>query len=62
MFCLFMILLRPVRSRLRFSSKNVPFMNGSDVRPLQFSCEQRNTVNTPPPHPPPTPPPPLTGR
>eukprot|EP00066_Takifugu_rubripes_P027134 XP_011616400.1 PREDICTED: LOW QUALITY PROTEIN: sorting nexin-19 [Takifugu rubripes] len=32
------------KSRLRFSNKNVPFVNGAEVRPVQFSCEQRNTV------------------
>ncbi|XP_056139465.1 sorting nexin-19-like [Lampris incognitus] len=33
------------KSRLRFSSKNSPFMNGSDVRPqVVFSCEQNNSI------------------
>lgn len=34
----------PVRSRLRFSTKNVPFVNGGDARPVHFSCEQRSAV------------------
>ncbi|XP_044059656.1 sorting nexin-19 [Siniperca chuatsi] len=33
------------KSRLKFSSKNIPFMNGSDMRPaVLFSCEQTSTV------------------
>ncbi|XP_068561763.1 sorting nexin-19 isoform X2 [Cebidichthys violaceus] len=33
------------RSRLKFSSKNIPFMNGSDVRPpVLFSWEQTSAV------------------
>ncbi|KAM9317973.1 LOW QUALITY PROTEIN: sorting nexin-19 [Pholidichthys leucotaenia] len=33
------------KSRLKFSSKNIPFMNGSDVRPpVLFSSDQINTV------------------
>ncbi|XP_068441168.1 sorting nexin-19 [Clinocottus analis] len=33
------------RSRLKFSSKNIPFMNGSDIRPpVLFSWEQTSTV------------------
>ncbi|XP_056230338.1 sorting nexin-19 [Seriola aureovittata] len=33
------------KSRLKFSSKNIPSMNGSDVRPqVLFSCEQTSTV------------------
>uniref|UniRef100_A0A7N6ALL2 Sorting nexin 19b n=1 Tax=Anabas testudineus TaxID=64144 RepID=A0A7N6ALL2_ANATE len=34
------------KSRLKFSSKNIPFMNGSDVKPqVLFSCEQSRTVS-----------------
>ncbi|XP_044210056.1 sorting nexin-19 isoform X2 [Thunnus albacares] len=33
------------KSRLKFSSKNIPFMNGSDIRPpVLFSWEQTSTV------------------
>ncbi|XP_034723006.1 sorting nexin-19 isoform X2 [Etheostoma cragini] len=33
------------KSRLKFSSKNIPFINGSDIRPkVLFSREQTNTV------------------
>ncbi|XP_029301998.1 sorting nexin-19 isoform X2 [Cottoperca gobio] len=33
------------KSRLKFSSKNIPFMNGSDIKPpLLFSWEQTSTV------------------
>ncbi|XP_073342899.1 sorting nexin-19-like [Pagrus major] len=33
------------KSRLKFSSKNVPFMNGSDIKPqVLFSFEQTSTV------------------
>ncbi|XP_054475719.1 sorting nexin-19-like [Anoplopoma fimbria] len=33
------------KSRLKFSSKNIPFMNGSDIRPpVLFSSEQTSTV------------------
>ncbi|KAM9813200.1 sorting nexin-19 isoform X1 [Syngnathus typhle] len=33
------------RSRLKFSSKSIPFMNGSDIRaPVLFSLEQTHTV------------------
>ncbi|XP_022618690.1 sorting nexin-19 [Seriola dumerili] len=33
------------KSRLKFSSKNIPSMNGSDMRPqVLFSCEQTSTV------------------
>ncbi|XP_030600313.1 sorting nexin-19 isoform X1 [Archocentrus centrarchus] len=33
------------KSRLKFSSKNIPFMNGSDVRPpVLFSLDQTSTV------------------
>ncbi|XP_076590851.1 sorting nexin-19 isoform X2 [Chaetodon auriga] len=33
------------KSRLKFPSKNLPFMNGSDIRPpVLFSLEQTNTV------------------
>nr|XP_046244333.1 sorting nexin-19 isoform X2 [Scatophagus argus] len=33
------------KSRLKFSSKNIPFVNGSDIRPsVLFSWEQTNTV------------------
>ncbi|XP_034024961.1 sorting nexin-19 [Thalassophryne amazonica] len=33
------------KSRLRFPSKNIPFMNGADMRPaVLFSSEQSNTV------------------
>ncbi|XP_034403888.1 sorting nexin-19 isoform X2 [Cyclopterus lumpus] len=33
------------RSRLKFSSKSIPFMNGSDIRPpVSFSWEQTSTV------------------
>ncbi|XP_047450339.1 sorting nexin-19 [Mugil cephalus] len=33
------------KSRLKFSSKNIPFMNGSDIRaPVHFSYDQINTV------------------
>lgn len=35
----------PSRSRLKFSSKNIPFMNGLDVRPVQFSYEQTSAVS-----------------
>ncbi|XP_023130419.2 sorting nexin-19 [Amphiprion ocellaris] len=33
------------KSRLKFSSKNIPFMNGSDIRPqVLLSCDQTSTV------------------
>ncbi|XP_035535660.1 sorting nexin-19 [Morone saxatilis] len=33
------------KSRLKFSSKNIPFMNGSDIRPpVLFSLDQTSTV------------------
>lgn len=36
------------RSRLKFSTKNIPFMNGSDIRPsVLFSCDQTSTVSNP---------------
>ncbi|XP_010785167.1 sorting nexin-19-like isoform X2 [Notothenia coriiceps] len=42
--CILMCLYDP-RSRLKFSSKSIPFMNGSDIRPpLLFSWDQISTV------------------
>ncbi|XP_077579281.1 sorting nexin-19-like isoform X2 [Stigmatopora nigra] len=33
------------KSRLKFSSKNIPFLNGSDIgQPVLFSLEQANTI------------------
>ncbi|XP_013887417.1 sorting nexin-19 [Austrofundulus limnaeus] len=33
------------KSRLKLNSKNVPFLNGSDIRPpVLFDCDQNNTV------------------